>query len=60
MLSPRQLEAVLSEAEGFEQLVLSEPIRGKAWSRLGWAWFDSAEHCDAAARLLDGREVAVK
>ena len=44
-------------SEGFQRIVMSEPLGWKGWTRIAWARFDSEEQCQAAMRKLDGREL---
>ena len=52
--------AVLSKTEGFVKLVLSEPLRTKNFSRIGWATFSSEESASAAVKSLDGSNVPLE
>jgi hypothetical protein len=45
------------DAEGFQRIVMSEPLGWKGWTRIAWARFDSEEQCQAAMGKLDGREL---
>ncbi len=52
-----QVLGVLSKARGFVRLVLSEALRTKGWSRIGWATFESEADALAAVKELDGMTV---
>lgn len=42
------------DSPGFLRLVLSEPNRGRSFTRFGWAFFASQEDCSAALASLQG------
>jgi hypothetical protein len=52
-----QVLEVLSKVRGFVRLVLSEALRTKGWSRIGWATFESEADALAAVKQLDGTTV---
>ena len=48
---------VLHKVPGFVKLVLSDALRTKNWSRIGWATFASEAEAQAAVKELDGLSV---
>jgi len=53
----RQIIQCLSEAKGFRKLLISEPMKTKNWSRIGWAIFEDEDSSKTAVIKLDGTEV---
>ncbi|EKX37430.1 hypothetical protein GUITHDRAFT_116391 [Guillardia theta CCMP2712] len=53
----RQIIHFLSEAKGFRKLLISEPMKTKNWTRIGWAIFEDEDASKTAVIKFDGTEV---
>ncbi|KAL6071930.1 splicing factor 1 isoform X1 [Balamuthia mandrillaris] len=52
-----ELKDVLTKAKGFTKLVLSEPMKYKNFSRLGWAVFDNNDNMRSALHEFNGHKM---
>lgn len=53
----KELISIFGTTEGFQGLALSEPYRFKNYHRIGWATYDTPEHCLKALSELNGRRL---